>query len=396
MTEARRRSVLVAGASIAGPALAYWLHRYGFEVTVVEKAPGIRAGGYPIDIRGTATEVVRRMDLLPQLHKARVDTQRLTFLDASGDTIATLRPEAISIGAGEDMEVSRGDLTAILYETVRDDVAFVFGDFVTGLDDGADGVDVTFCSGARRTFDIVVAADGIHSATRRLRFGPEERFHHYLGSCFAGFTAPNRLGLCREAILWSAPGRSAALYSVDDGDLVHGFFFFARPEAPFAAVRDVGVQRELVAATFPDRGWEIPRMVGDLRAADDLYFDFATQIRMTSWSRGRVVLVGDAAYAPSHLTGQGTSLALTGAYVLANELATHADHTEAFAAYDATMRPFATLNQGLADDGDTELFPRTAEALRQRNDVLRTLSALPPDEPNAAYSALTLPDHKHT
>jgi 2-polyprenyl-6-methoxyphenol hydroxylase-like FAD-dependent oxidoreductase len=387
------RSVLVSGASIAGPAIAYWLHRYGFDVTVVEKASAVRGGGYPIDIRGAALEAVRRMHLLPPLQKAHVDTRRITFLDADGGTVAALRPETIAIGTDGDLEVRRGDLTETLYDAVRDSVAFVFDDSITALDDRPDGIDVTFRSGARRTFDLVIGADGIHSNTRRLLLGPEERFHHYLGRCFAGFTVPNHLGLSHEVVLWNTPGRSAALYAVGSSEHVHGLLTFTRSDPPFDAFRAPDAQRELVAATFPDDRWEVPRMVAAMRTAEDLFFDVVSQIRMTDWSQDRVALVGDAAYAPSFLTGQGTSLALVGAYVLAGELATHSSHAKAFAAYERVMRPFVTLNQGLVDEDDASLLPSTEQALLRRNAALRSLSALPADEPHVAYTALTLPDY---
>ncbi|MEV7425737.1 FAD-dependent monooxygenase [Streptomyces sp. NPDC091212] len=397
MTETHRpvpkRSVLVSGASIAGPAIAYWLHRYGFDVTIVEKAGTVRGGGYPIDIRGTALEAVRRMGLLPQLQKAHVNTHRITFVDTDGSTIAALRTETMGIGADGDLEVQRGDLTEILYDAVRDSVEFLFEDSIAALDDRPGGIEVTFRGGTRRTFDLVIGADGIHSHTRRLILGPEERFHHYLGACFAGFTLPNHLGLSHEGMLWNTPSRRAALYAVGSGRRVFGLLNFRRSDLPFDAFRDLDAQRELVAAAFPDDCWEIPRMVAEMRGAEDLFFDAVSQIRMSSWSLGRVALVGDAAYAPSFLTGQGTSLALVGAYVLAGELVARADHAQAFDAYERVMRPFVTLNQQLANDGDTELFPSNEQSLQERNAALRTLSALPADPPHATFSALTLPDY---
>ncbi|MFF2197317.1 FAD-dependent monooxygenase [Streptomyces sp. NPDC058157] len=387
----RHRRVLVSGAGIAGPALAFWLHRHGFDVTVVEKAGAVRGGGYPVDVRGTAVEVVRRMGLLPQLRRAHISTRRITFLSTDGSPVAALRPEALVGGTRDDLEVPRGELTALLHDAVRDDVAFVFDDSVAALDDRPDHVEVTFRSGARREFDLVVGADGLHSHTRHLAFGPEEPFHHYLGHCFAGFTLPNHLGLAHEGLVWNAPGRSAVLYAVGAGEHVHGFLDFARPEPPFAAFRSPGAQRELVAETFRDRQWEVPRLVAAMRCADDLFFDVVSQIRMPRWSAGRVALVGDAAYAPSFLTGQGTSLALVGAYLLAGELAAHPGHREAFAAYERLARPFVTADQDLVGEGDAALFPRTEEALRRRDETLRTLSALPADTPRPAHSALVLP-----
>ncbi|MFF3643278.1 FAD-dependent monooxygenase [Streptomyces sp. NPDC002564] len=390
---APKRTVLISGASIAGPALAYWLNRHGFEVTVVEKADSPRDGGYPIDIRGTALEVVRRMGILPRLREAHIDLRRLTFLDADGGRVASLDPHAVTGGvAGQDLEVRRGDLTDALHAAVRDDVEFVFGDRVETLDEGAHGVDVTFRGGDRRTFDMVVGADGLHSRTRAMLFGPEERFHRYLGYCFAGFTLPNTYGLSHETVLWNTPGRAAALYAVGDGDAVHGLLAFARPEPPHEAFRDPRAQRDLVASVFADAGWEVPGMVAAMRDADDLFFDVVSQIRLPRWSSGRVALVGDAAYAPSFLTGQGSSLALVGAYMLAASVARQ-DHTEGFAAYERGTRAYVTANQDQVGKGDAALFPTTAEALERRDAMLRGLGAAPPaPRGRPAHSALTLPE----
>jgi 2-polyprenyl-6-methoxyphenol hydroxylase-like FAD-dependent oxidoreductase len=392
MTTAKKGTVLVSGASIAGPAVAYWLHRYGYAVTVVEKAPEVRGGGYPIDVRGTALEAVRRMGILPQLREAHIETQRLTFVDADGSTVVSAHPQTVTGGVeGSDLEVRRGDLTRILYARVADDVEFVFGDSIDTLAEHAHGVDVTFRSGTQRSVDLVVGADGLHSRTRELVFGPEEQFHRYLGYCFAGFTMPNTFGLAHEGLLWSTPGRGAALYAVRDSDELHGFLVLARPEPPYDAFRDPAAQRDLVAATFAGDGWKIPAMVAAMRDADDLFFDVVSQIRQPRWASGRVALVGDAASAPSFLTGQGSSLALVGAYMLAGSLATHPDHVAAFAAYERDTRAFVELNQAQVGVGSAALFPVTAEALAQRNERLRGLATLPPETGRPAHTALTLP-----
>ncbi|MEU4658961.1 FAD-dependent monooxygenase [Streptomyces sp. NPDC023723] len=392
------RSVLVSGASIAGPALAYWLDRHGFDVTVVEKAPAVRGGGYAIDIRGTALGVVERMGLLPELRRAHVDTRRITFLDTEGAPIAALETDVVvGSDARHDLEVRRGDLAAGLYRLTRDPVEYLFDDSIATLDDRGDHVDVTFRGGARRRFDLVIGADGLHSHTRGLVFGPEQPFHRYLGRAFAGFTLPNDFALEREAVVWNVPDRGAALYAYEPGERIHGFLFFGRAEPPFDAFRDPRAQRDLVAATFPDRRWEIPRLVAALREADDLFFDIVSQIHLPTWSKGRVALAGDAAHAPSFLSGQGSSLSLVGAYVLAGELATHADHTAAFSAYEKTLREFVTLNQALAGTGGTVVTPRTQQELDARDRALRDRTALPSEERGrAAYNALVLPDYDRT
>lgn len=378
-------TVLISGAGIAGPALAFWLRRRGFDVTVVEKSHTPRGGGYPIDIRGTALGVVERMGLLPRLREAHVNTRRITFLNADGSQVASIRPEVITGGDGRDLEVRRGDLTEILYDTVRDDVEFLFDNSIVALNDHARGVDVTFSSGLQRTYDHVVGADGLHSAVRELTFGPEERFHRYLGYCFAGFTMPNDLGLSHEGVLWNEPGRAAALYAVGEGENVHGFLSFTRSEAPFGAFRAPEAQRALVTEVFADDGWEVPRLLKAMHAADDLFFDTVSQIRMPRWSSGRVALVGDAAHAPSFLTGQGSSLALVGAYVLAG-------HLGDAPAYEREVRPFVEANQDLVDVGDAELFPGTAEALAARNAALRERTTMPAEAGRPEHSAFMLPD----
>ncbi|MFD7134745.1 FAD-dependent monooxygenase [Streptomyces sp. NPDC059894] len=393
VSSAGKRKVLISGASISGPALAYWLHRSGCAVTVVEKAGALRDGGYPIDVRGTATEVVRRMGILPRLRDAHIDSRRCTFLDADGSEVVSVSPSAVAGGAeGQDLEVRRGDLVAILYAMVRDDVEFLFDDSIDTLDQSGQGVDVTFHGGQQRTFDLVVGADGMHSHTRELLFGPEEQFHRYLGYCFALFTMPNTFGLSREVMVWNTPGKAAALYAVGDNDELHALLNFHRPQPPFDALRDPDAQRDLLATVFAGAGWEVPRLVDAMRDADDLFFDTAGQIRMPHWSSGRVALVGDAAYAPSFLTGQGASLALAGAYMLANALsATDRDHTAAFAGYERDMRAFVAMNQALVDNGAATLFPTTAAALEQRNTMLRDLDTMPAATARPAHSALKLP-----
>jgi 2-polyprenyl-6-methoxyphenol hydroxylase-like FAD-dependent oxidoreductase len=372
---APRRTVLISGASIAGPALAFWLNRHGYEVTVVEKAGTLRSGGYPIDVRGAALDVVEKMGLLPRLRDAHIDLRRLTFLHGDGSEVASLHPHAVTGGAtGRDLEIRRGDLTDALYAAVRDDVEFLFNDSIDTLDQSEHGVDVSFRGGGSRRFDLVLGADGMHSHTRELLFGPEERFHRYLGYCFAVFTLRNTLGLSHETVMWNTPGRAAALYAVGDEDEVHAFLTFARSDPPSDAFRDPRAQRALLDAAFADAGWEVPGILAALHDADDVFFDAVGQIRMPRWSQGRVALLGDAAHAPSFLTGQGTSLALIGAYHLAGALADR-DHAAGFAAYEHATRDFVTHTQDRVGEGGGTLFPTTAGALEQRNERLRGLSA---------------------
>lgn len=393
---------LISGASIAGPTLAYWLHRYGWDVTVVEKAPAVRGGGYPIDVRGTALGVLDRMGVLPQVRAAHINTRRLTFLAPDGKIAGTVQPDELAGGVeGRDVELPRGTLTTILYDAVRDDVEWIFNDSIATLDDDDHdhGVAVTFASGVARDFDVVIGADGLHSNTRRLIMGPEEPFNRYLGYCFAGFTIPNGLGLAHEGLTWSAPGRMAAIYAPGCTDRLHGFLMARRPQPPLAELGDASAQRALMAEVFGGDGSIVPRLLDGMRAADDVFFDVTSQIHLPSWSRGRVALAGDAAHAPSFFSGQGTSIALVGAYVLAGELATATDPAAAFAAYERQTRSFVRQNQALADGGGSTLAPATTRALWIRNHVLLkvapllTATGLLGRDARRATTALTLPDY---
>jgi 2-polyprenyl-6-methoxyphenol hydroxylase-like FAD-dependent oxidoreductase len=388
--------VLISGASIAGPTLAYWLHRYGFEVTVVEKAPAVRGGGYPIDVRGTALGVLDQMGVLPAVRAAHIHTQRLKFVGAGGRTVGSVSAESMTGGDAErDVELPRGTLTAVLYDAIRDNVEFLFHDSIAALHDHEHGIDVTFDSGTQREFDLVIGADGLHSNTRRLTFGPEEPFARYLGYCFAGFTLPNDLGLAHEGVTYTAPGRMATLYAPGCTGTLHGFLTIARPQPPLAELRDTAAQKTLMANAFADDGWEVPRLLEAMRTADDVFFDVVSQIHLPRWSSGRVALTGDAAHAPSFFSGQGTSTALVGAYVLAGELATK-PYPQAFDAYEQTTRPFVQLNQALADGGASTLAPATATGLWLRNQMLRAAplmarTGLLGRGIRRAKSALTLP-----
>jgi len=398
---AKSCSVLISGAGIAGPTLAYWLDRYGFDVTVVERADAIRRGGYPVDVRGSAIDVVERMGVLPQLRSAHIDTRKLTFVDGDGDPIATIDPEAMAGGVtGRHVELPRGELTSLLVGLTRDrKIRTRFNESIDALHDDGAGVDVRFQSGAQQRFDIVIGADGLHSNTRALVFGPEAPFNRYLGFCFNLFSLPNDLGLYHEAVVYAEPGRAAGIYAVGDSDTLLGFLNFCTDEPPFHSSMDVDVQRQRTANMFSHAGWEVPRLVAAMLRADDLYCDTVSQIRMPRWSPGRVALAGDAAHAPSFLSGQGTSLALVGAYVLAGELAAHPDPVAAFESYERIVRPFMEANQALAlRTGGSLLMPRTQQDLDARNAALAAMQASGTASPRAeqsgeVHNSLRLPDY---
>jgi len=400
ITRPNPRSVLISGASIAGPVLAYWLDRYGFDVTVVERASAVRSGGYPIDIRGTALDVIERMGLLTAVQAAHIDSRTLTFMDANSRVIGTISPYDLTANETRDVELPRGALTTLLYKlTSNSAVRYRFDDSIDTLDDDGTGVEVRCKSGERRRYDVVLGADGLHSNTRRLVFGPEEPFTRDLGYTFNLFSLPNDLGLSHGGIIYSEPGRTAVAYAVRDSPDVFALLAFKTEEPPSGTHLNVPEQIERTAQVFANGGWEVPRLVEALRRADDLYFDTVSQIRMPRWSKGRVALVGDSAFAPSFLSGQGTSLAIAGAYVLAGELASHEDPADAFASYERIARPFVEANQDLALQGGSSLLPRTQQELDARNGMIASLAngdAPKMGDSNAqeVHNSLHLPDYE--
>ncbi len=384
-SHANGRSVLISGASIAGPALAYWLHRYGFAVTIIERAGAVRGGGYPIDLRGNAMEVADRMGLSAPLEEAHIDSRLVTFVDDSGKPMVSVRPEVITGGRiGRDVELPRGRLTTLLYELTRNTVSYRFNSSIAALTETEHGVDVSFDDGTHGRFDLVIGADGLHSNTRKLVFGPEHLFDRNIGFCFAGFELPNTFGISHEGVIANRPGQMVTLYAPGNSERVHVFFNLAHPPLTSEQGRDQVYQRKLVTEAFADWGWLVPDLLRALAVADDLYFDEIKQIKMPQYSQGRIALVGDAAYAPSFLTGTGTSLGLVGAYVLASELALHADHGAAFAAYERVVRPFVAANHGILEEGLASIIPLTHEAIDQRNRALTTAAATSAEAPSAA------------
>ncbi|MDA3628280.1 FAD-dependent monooxygenase [Saccharopolyspora sp. WRP15-2] len=369
------KTILISGASIAGPALAFWLHEHGFHPTVVERSPAIRDGGYAIDVRGAAVTVAERMGILTELREARTGMQGMTIVDGDGRDLASVRMDELVSGP-DDVELMRGALSRILHERT-DGVEYVFGDSITAIEQGPHSVRVEFERAEPREFDLVIGADGLHSTVRRLAFGPESDFTRYLGFHVSIFGTENFLDLDRWTTVHNTPGRLGGLYRARTDRGAKAILGFASPRLRFDP-RDPSTQLPLLDKAFRDERWIVPQLLEAARNAPDFYFDSITQIRMDSWSRGRVALVGDAGYGPSPLSGQGSSLALVGAYVLARELhAADGDHHWAFRAYEREMRNFVALNQKIATDGAKTLIPKTRTGLWLRNQMFRLMPHLP-------------------
>ncbi|MEW4368722.1 FAD-dependent monooxygenase [Paenibacillus kandeliae] len=393
-------SILISGASIAGPTLAYWLSRYGFDVTVVERSKAVRNSGYPVDVRGTAVDVAEQMGIYDHLQQKNIHSEKATFLHPDGSTAGVIQPIMLTGGSADrDIDLPRGDLTAALYNATlqQPTIAYRFDDSISQLHEEEDGVHVVFQSGQQEIFDLVIGADGTHSNTRRFLFGDEAPFSRYLGYCFGGFTVPNRLQLAYETVVYALPGRYAILSVVKDSDYAHAFLNVATSDEPPIDYRDTDQQRRYLAEHFVGDGWIVPELVEHMLKADDFYFDTVSQIHLPSWHKGRVALVGDAAYAPSFLTGQGSSVAMVGAYILAGELAVHTNYEEAFVSYEHIMRPFAERNQALANQASF-MMPRTQEDMAARNQLLDALTtsdtpAMPGDDSGVVHRSLQLPDY---
>src|SRR5215470_16621890 len=340
--------VLVSGASIAGPALAHWLRRRGAEVTVVERAPGLRPGGQAVDARGVTREVIRRMGLDAAVRAACTETAGAYTVDVDGNVLETFRADDHG-GDGyiSEIEILRGDLSQVLYDDTRNGVEYIFGDRIAELRQDADGVDVAFAGGDRRRFDLVVGADGLHSTLRAMVFGPRERFVRHLGHVLSFYSVPNEFGLDRWLIDYqeSESGRSAGLRPIQDA--TQGMAMFSFPSADFDVdYRDIAAQKRLLRERMAGLGWLTPRILAHLDDTPDFYLDQVAQVVMDRWSSGRVGLLGDAAFSSSPLSGQGTGLALVGAYLLAGELAAAGwDPAVGFAAYEGRMRSFVEANQ---------------------------------------------------
>jgi 2-polyprenyl-6-methoxyphenol hydroxylase-like FAD-dependent oxidoreductase len=338
--------VLISGAGIAGLTVAYWLRLYGFSPTIVERAPSLLTGGYKIDVRGTALQVLRRMRIHDAVVAASTDMQGALLVDRDGKVINKMSGDAFGHRVGEDVEIVRGTLCQILMDNVSE-AEFIFGDSIQAISQYSDRVQVEFTKNSPREFDLVIGADGLHSNVRGIVFGDESRFVRELGLYLCVYTVSNYLNLDRLEMQYSELGRVAAIWSSRGDANTKACFGFAAPSIHID-LQDRAQQQQVLTNVYKGIGWEVPRLLEMMFGAPDFYFDAAAQIRMPHWSQGRAVLVGDAGYCASPMSGQGTSLALIGAYVLAGELAAASGaYQTAFHQYEKEMRPFVMLNQAL-------------------------------------------------
>ncbi len=361
--------ILISGAGVAGPTLAYWLARHGFHPTVIERSQRLRSSGNPVDVRGPAMPVAEAMGILPRLRAAATSATAMSVVDASGRQVARVRMPAAA-GTGPEVEISRGDLATILYGAARHDTEFLFDDTITELRPDGDGVDVTFDRAAPRRFALVVGADGLHSTVRRLAFGPESDFVRHAGLYVATLPLGRPADRPDHVLLFNTPGRLASIHPARGNALAA--FIFRGPAIHDLDYRDTARHKQIVAAAYAGAGWRVPELLDQVRDADDLYFDTVSKVQLPTWSNGRITLLGDAASCVS-LLGDGSSLAMAAAYTLAESLATHSDHTEALRRYENQHRALVEPKQRNIGRAAAILVPKTRLGLTARNLAARVL-----------------------
>ncbi|MGZ4525381.1 MAG: FAD-binding protein [Mycobacterium sp.] len=348
--------VLISGASVAGATAAYWLGRHGYSVTVVERHPGPRPGGQAIDVRGPALGVLERMGLLAAAQKRQTQIRGASVVDRDGNELSRDTESTPTGGPidSPDIELLRDDLVELLYGASQWSAEYIFDDTITGLDDDGATVNVTFERAPARSFDLVIGADGLHSNVRRLVFGPEEQFIERLGTHAAIFTVPNFLDLDYWQTWHYGDSTMAGVYSARNNSEARAMLGFMDTDLRID-YRDTEAQFAELERRMGDDGWVRPQLLEYMRSAPDFYFDEMAQIKMDRWSKGRLALVGDAGYCCSPLSGQGTSVALLGAYILAGELATASqdgtvDYELGFANYHKEFNDYVRRNQWLVVD----------------------------------------------
>lgn len=353
--------ILISGAGIGGPALAWALEGQGHQVTVVERAPALRVGGQAVDFRGPVhREVLERLGLWGPIHAQRTEGTDLVLLDREGREAVHL-PAVMMSG---DVEIVRGDLTRLLYERTARHACYRFGEHVTQIDGGR----VRFSTGAEEEYELIVGADGLHSGVRALAFGPEERFLKHHGYRLAVFSHDNILGLKGQALTFTVPGRSLMVSATRAQLLFTG--------EPLGRDRlDATAMRAMVREAYQQVGWQTPKVLDALDRAQDLYVDQIATVAIDRYCSDRVVLLGDAAWGGT-LGGQGNPLAIVGAYVLAGELAARpGDLAHALSLYEERMRPYATGCQKGAERAGPFFAPRTGFGLWCRDLFYRAFTS---------------------
>ena len=370
--------VVISGAGIAGSAAAFWLARAGLAVTVIERAPAPREGGQAVDLRGAGRTVVDRMGLLDQARRVATEQNGLELVGAGGRSLCRLPADSFG-GKGiiSEIEILRGDLAEVLRRAVDPTVEYRYDDTIARLTEDADGLTVTLRNGEPIRCRLVIGADGSHSVVRRLRFDDRQAVRP-IGCYTSWFSTDVPVEHDNWVQMYNAPGGLVAMVRPghQSADLKVGLSFRS---APFEYDRaDLTTQREILRRRFAGAGWQLPQLLDGMDRSSDFFFDSCVQIHLERWSRGRVVLLGDAGYCPSPLTGLGTSVALVGAYVLAGELIkADFDHRRAFSRYEQMLRPYVHQAQQLPPGGVAGFAPSSALMIKLRTASMRASTRWP-------------------
>lgn len=347
--------ILISGAGIAGPAFAFWATRLGHACTIVERSSELRDSGQQIDIRSHGIEVARHMGILDEIRSLAVQESGVRFVDSQGAEQAFFpgtESSAQAQGLSSEFEIMRGDLSRLLASKNSSTVQILLGTMVQSIRSHTDSATVTFSDGSVSEYDLVVAADGQNSKIRQQLLSeiPEMTDEsRNLGVYSAYYRVPRTADDSDCANVYVAPDQRILCTRWHSAEQGQGYLATMAHQDEMEEVLKHGVdaQKTLFENVFKDAGWESGRLIDGLRKADDFYAQSAVQVKVSAWSNGRVVLLGDAGYCPTPLTGMGTSLALVGAYVLAGEISTSVDIPTALAAYERTLRPFVEKSQQL-------------------------------------------------
>lgn len=368
--------IAINGAGIAGPTLAYWLLRGGHEPVLIEKAPQFRTGGYVVDFWGVGYTIAERMGILPEVRAAGYSVQELRLVDDRGRKVGGFSAAVFRrLARDRFTSLPRGDLASAIYRAIEGRVETIFGNGISAIEERASDILVSLEHGPPRDFDLVIGADGLHSAVRGLAFGPEEQFEKRLGYHVAAFEVEGYRP--RDELVYvshTSPGRQVARFSLR-GDRTMFLFVFANEHMAGPEPQDGGARKATLRQIFGDAGWECPQILRSMDRIEGIYFDRVSQIRMERWSKGRIMLIGDAAACVSLLAGEGTGLAMAEAYVLAGELGRAGDdYREAFRRYEQRLRPFIEGKQASAGRFAAAFAPKTRAGTWFRNQVTKLLA----------------------
>lgn len=370
------KNILISGAGIAGVAIAFWLKKFGFNPTIVEVAPKLREGGYAIDFMGAGYNVAEKMGILPALEKADMDISKLVFVDKNDKEKGSMNYQKIrKLMNNRALTLLRSNLAKVIYNSLDKDIQIIFGDTIHKIEQDEEKVIVTFRSGLKSSFDLLIGADGLHSNVRNLIFGNEQQFEKYYGYYTSSFTIENFSYEGRTFSMYNIPFKQVAVYTYNE-NMTGTFFIFTSPEKLLYERHDIVKQKQILKDEFMNIGWKCPELLSKIDNTSDFYFDTVSQVKMENWARGRITLVGDACYCPSLLSGKGSTLAMVGAYILAGELKqANGNYKIAYEQYENIFKPFMDKKQKAAKAFAKSFVPKTDFGIWLRNIAFKLMSA---------------------